>query len=81
MLFSINKLCVIQQQVPLLLPCVNFAQITIPSLTYQEATFLIKDILNKSGVNSLVTGPVKYCMKPNLSLFFTPLRFNTLYSL
>ena len=47
MLFSINKLCVIQQQVPLLLPCVNFAQITIPSLTYQEATFLIKDIFKQ----------------------------------
>ena len=76
-----NKLCVIQQQVPLLLPCVNFAQITIPSLTYQKATFLIKDILKKSGVDSLITGPVKFSMKSNLSLFFTPLRFNTLYSL
>jgi hypothetical protein len=28
------KLCVIQRQVPLSLPCVNFAQVTIPSLTH-----------------------------------------------
>ena len=33
------KLCVIQQQVPLLLPCVNFAQITTPSFTYQQNLF------------------------------------------
>ena len=29
------KICVIQKQVPLPLPCVNFAQITISSLTNQ----------------------------------------------
>lgn len=80
MLFILFKLCVIQQQVPLLLPCVNFAQITIPSLTYQKATFLIKDILRKSGVDSFTTRPVKFCTKPNLSLFFVLLRFNTLYN-
>jgi len=33
------KLCVIQQQVPLLLPCVNFAQITTPSFTNQQYLF------------------------------------------
>jgi len=34
----ILKVCVIQKQVPLPLPCVNFAQITISSLTNQQIT-------------------------------------------
>jgi len=33
-------LCVLQQQVPLPLPCFNFAQITIPSLTLKLHKFL-----------------------------------------
>jgi hypothetical protein len=36
---NLFKICVIQQQVPLPLPCVNFAQIAAPSLTLDNAIF------------------------------------------
>ena len=44
-LFFLIKLCVIQQQVPLLLPCVNFAQITMLSLTDLQIKLLVTSTL------------------------------------
>lgn len=44
------KVCVLQQQVPLPLPCFNFAQITIPSLTLK----LFKRLGNFKLHNNLV---------------------------
>ena len=38
----ILRICVLQQQVPLPLPCFNFAQITIPSLTLKLLRNLCK---------------------------------------
>ena len=35
-----KNICLIQQQVPLLLPCFNFAQIAILSLTFYKLKFL-----------------------------------------
>ena len=43
------KLCVIQKQVPLPLPCVNFAQITTLSLTDQQIKLLATRYFNKGS--------------------------------
>ena len=47
--FQIFKLCVIQQQVPLPLPCVNFAQITTLSLTDLRVTILVIKYFNEGS--------------------------------
>ena len=70
------KLCVIQRQVPLSLPCVNFAQVTIPSLTHQKYTILaIFHALNK-GVHNML------CIfrKKLLTLFVTKNKVSSRYN-
>jgi len=45
-------MCVIQKQVPLPLPCVNFAQITIPSLTHRRNPFSTIICVLSEGVHN-----------------------------
>ena len=49
-----NIICVLQQQVPLPLPCFNFAQITTLSLTPRVFRYLPESLLSNNPVGHIM---------------------------
>ena len=55
----LSKICVIQKQVPLPLPCVNFAQITTLSLTDLQIKLLVTKYFNKGSALAVAKARTK----------------------